>query len=313
MMATNPILTVVLVAGNARERVQRTLRSMLEQKIADQIAVLVYDRAFQPARDLPEFDHPNVTYQAVDNRSTLGQLQKQALFAVQTEIIAFIEEHVVVPPGWAEESLRLHAAGYTGVTGTFVPGNAHHHWARIGFLITYGEYVLPRQGGQAIDIPADNASFIRPRLLKFEKDLELFFNTDVLLTRRLVAEGERLYRAESMALKHSNESSFLGGWTSLFYWNQMYVCNRAVIEKWSFLRKISRLLSAPLVPFVRTFKGLRQALRNSVNMKQFFADTPSLFLLHTGSAAGIGAGLLFGYQESERKFTDCETSGHRWD
>ena len=47
-------------------------------------------------------------------------------------------------------------------------------------------------------------------------------------------------------------------------------------------------------------------------MKQFFLDMPSLFLLHTGSAAGIGAGLLFGYQESERKFTDCETSGERW-
>ena len=162
-------MTVVLVAGNVRERAQRTLQSVLEQKLNGQIAVLVYDRAFQPARDLPEFDHPSVTYQAADSRSTLGQLQKQAVFAVQTEFIAFIEEHVVVPPGWAEESLRLHAAGYTGVTGIFTPGNAHHHWARIGFLMTYGEYVLPRQGGPATDIPADNASFIRSKLLKSRK------------------------------------------------------------------------------------------------------------------------------------------------
>jgi hypothetical protein len=312
-MPTDPVLTVVLVAGNSRERAQRMLRSVLDQDGADQIVVFVYDRAYHPVRDLSEFSHPGVTYEAVDRQSTLGQLQKRALLNARTEIIAFIEEHVSLPPGWARESLRLHALGYTGVTGTFVPGNAHHHWARIGFLMTYGEYVLPSEGGETTNIPADNASFIRSKLLKFEEELELLFNTDVLLTRRLIAQGEKLYRAGNLALKHSSESSFFGGWTALFYWNQMYICNRAVIEKWSRTRKLLRLLSSPLVPFVRTFKGLRRAVGNSADLRKFFADSPSLFSLHTGAAAGIAAGLLFGYQDSERKFTDCETSGRRWD
>jgi hypothetical protein len=48
-------------------------------------------------------------------------------------------------------------------------------------------------------------------------------------------------------------------------------------------------------------------------MKQFFADLPASFFLHVGSAAGMAAGLLLGYQNSEQKFTDCETSAQRWD
>jgi hypothetical protein len=232
-MMKEPVLTVVLVTGNARERGQRALRSVLDQDGADQIVIFVYDRAYHPVRDLPEFSHPSVIYEAADRQSTLGQLQKQALFAAKTEIIAFIEEHVGLPPGWARETLRLHALGYTGVTGTFVPGNAHHHWARIGFLMTYGEYVFPSEGGETANIPADNASFIRSKLLKFEEDLELLFNTDVLLTRRLIAQGEKLYRAGNLSLKHSNESSLVSGWTSLFYWNQMYICNLVAVEKWA--------------------------------------------------------------------------------
>ena len=114
-----PLLTVVLIAGNYRERAQRMLRSVLEQDIADQIIIMVYDRADQPARDLPELNGPNIVYEAVDSRSRLGELQKRATLAASTDIIAFIEEHVTVSPGWARESLRRHGEGYTGVTGIF--------------------------------------------------------------------------------------------------------------------------------------------------------------------------------------------------
>ena len=44
-MPTNPALTVVLIADNYRECAQRMLGSVLAQDIADQIVILVYDRA----------------------------------------------------------------------------------------------------------------------------------------------------------------------------------------------------------------------------------------------------------------------------
>jgi hypothetical protein len=36
-----PVLTVVLIAGNNRHRAQRVLRSVLEQDIAEQIVIMV--------------------------------------------------------------------------------------------------------------------------------------------------------------------------------------------------------------------------------------------------------------------------------
>jgi hypothetical protein len=307
-----PLLTVVLIAGNYRERAQRTLRSILAQDIADQITIIVYDRAKQPARDLPELNGPNIIYEAVDPHSHLGTLQKRAALAASTDVIALIEEHVVVPAGWAKESLRRHAEGYAGVTGIFASGNSHHRWARNIFSITYGGYMFSKQAGETTEIPGDNSTFIRAKILQFENELNLLLDTDILLIRRLLAEGEKLYRA-GMTLKHWNEDRFWDGWMALFYWNQMYICSRVIVEKWSLTQRVARFMATPLSPLARTVKGYRQAKRNAANMKQFFADLPAFFLLHVGSAAGMAAGLLLGYQESQHKFANCETSAQRRD
>src|SRR3954452_10114549 len=97
---SNPAMTVVFIAGNRRERVQRALRGLLSQDIADQIAIVVYDRADEPDCDLPELTSANLSYQRVGKNLSLGELQKRGLLAATTDVIAFLEEHVLVPPGW---------------------------------------------------------------------------------------------------------------------------------------------------------------------------------------------------------------------
>jgi hypothetical protein len=79
------------------------------------------------------------------------------------------------------------------------------------------------------------------------------------------------------------------------------------------MHRVLRFLSTPLSPFVRMLKSYRQAKQNASDMKQFFFDLPASFSLHLASAAGMAAGLLLGYQNSQRKFTECETSAQRWD
>jgi hypothetical protein len=308
----NPVLTVVFVAGNCRERVQRALRGLLSQDIADQIAIIVYDRADQPRRDLPELTSPNVTYEAVGKNSTLGQLQKRGLLAATTDVIAFIEEHVLVPPGWARESLRLHSEGYAGVTGFFLAGNPQHRWSRLTFSITYGDYALSRNVGVTTTIPGDNSSFIRNKVLHYADDLEKMLNSDILLIRRLVDDGEQCYRA-NLALKHWNEDKWWDAWTALRLWNQMYMSNRLTTEKWPLRKRVLRTLSLPLIPLHRLYSNFKYARTNRSDMKQFCLDLPAVAFLHIGSAAGIAAGLLFGYQNSEIRFADCETNASRPD
>lgn len=311
-MNMSAALTVILIAGNNRQRAQRMLRSVLDQDVADQVVVIVYDRADRPTRDLPEFTLPNIVYEPVEKHSTYAQLQKRGLLAASTEVVAFIEEHVVVPPGWARESLERHREGYAGVSGTFVSGNPQRRWARTVLLITYGSYAVSAQPGETINIPGDNSSFIRSKLLKYGEELETLLSTDILLTRRLIADGERLYRAD-MVVRHWNDVKFVDNWLALFYSNQLYICNLMAVEKWSLGQRLRRLLVIPLVPFVRLLKNYRAAKQNRVEMKQLLADIPAIFLFHVASAAGMAAALLFGYQNSERRFADYETTAESWE
>jgi len=312
-MSAHPVITVVLIADNHRDRAQRMLRSILRQDIADDIAIFVYDRAYELGKDFPELDHPSVVYHPVSRKLTLGQLQKRATLEAITDIIAFIEEHVTVPPGWARETLRRHSEGYVGVTGNFVAGNPQHRFSRILFSITYGAYILPQESGETREMPGDNSSFIRAKLLRYGDEIETLFNTDTLLMWRLLADGEKFFRAGELELHHWNENIFTDGWIALFYWNQMYICNRVMLEKWSILRRGVRFLATPLVPFARLWKSFFQTRRNAVNMPQFVADSPTAFLYHCASALGMATGLLFGFQDSELEFTNCETGKPRED
>ena len=304
----NPAVTVVLVAGNYRDRAQRVLRSILAQDIADQILILFYDRADNPARDFSELDHPNVKYEAVDKNLSLGELQKRGILAATSEVVGFVEEHVAVPPNWARESLRLHAEGYAGVTGVFVPGNERHRVSRLAFMITYGGYILPQTSGETNHIPADNSTLVRSKVLRYKDDLAPLLNTDTLLIRRMVADGEKVYASANIRIRHWNEVRFLDVCIGLFYWNQMYISTRVVLEKWSAFRRMARLFASPLVAFVRSGKSYVRARRNGANMKQFFVDLPAIFILHMASGTGIATGLLFGDRDSRLKFTECETN-----
>src|SRR5689334_11606093 len=123
-MPPNPIFTITLIIGEKRERARRALKSVLAQDIADRILVNVFDRSRDPKVDFPELTAPNVNYEPVTLQTTLGELQKRAVLGATTEFVGFLEEHVVAPPEWLSESLRLHAQGYAGVTGMFLSGNS---------------------------------------------------------------------------------------------------------------------------------------------------------------------------------------------
>jgi Glycosyl transferase family 2 len=312
-MPSNSLLTVVLIAGNNRERAQRMLRSVLEQDIAEQIAIAVFDRADRPSRDLPELTQAKVVYEPADKNSTLGQLRARATLAASTEVIAFIEEHVVLPPGWARESLRRHTEGYTGVSGIFSAGNPQHRWARTVFSMTCGCYAVAKQAGETTDFSGGNSSFIRSKIAKFGDELELLLSNEILLVRRLLAEGERFYRATDLTLQHWNDIKFLDGWVGLFYSGQIYICSLLTLERWSLQQRALRLVLIPLAPFVRAVRNYQHAKRNATKMKQFFADLPALLLFHVASTTGMAAGLLFGRQKSDRQFADCETTAKSWD
>lgn len=311
-MASKPLLTVVFIAGNRRERVQRSLRGLLSQDIADQIVIMLFDRADKPSRDLPELTSPNVIYQAVDRNTTVGQLQKRGVVTASSDCVAFIEEHVVVPPGWARETLRLHALGYAGVTGIFHSGNSQYSCSRILFSITYGEYILSKNAGETAHVPSHNSSFIRSKLLKFSDDLAMFLSTDILMMRCLIENGEKCYRAD-LHIKHWNHNNWLDGWSALRCWSQMYICNRLTTERWWHGQRLLRMVAVPFIPFVRGYQNYKQARANGINVKQFFSDLPSILFLHCGSAIGIASGLLFGYQDCERRFADCESNDQRSD
>lgn len=306
------LLTVILIIGDKRERAQRALQSILAQDIADRILILIYDRSRTPAQDFAELTRSNVVYEPSGPNTTLGELQKRAVQTATTDIVGFMEEHVVVPAGWARENLRLHAKGYAGVTGYFLSGNSQSRCSRVAFAVTYGDYILSREVGETTAIPGDNSTFIRSKILRYNDQLEPLLNSDILLIRQLLADGEKLYRT-NLALRHWNETSWFGAWIALFYWSQMYVGSQSAIENWSFMRRLLRLCTVPLVPFVRTYGNFRRAKMNTVVMKRFVADMPAALFLNSGSAIGIAAGLLFGYQNSEYKFADCETCAVRLD
>ena len=141
-----------------RERGARCLQSILSQSIIDEMEVLVFDFAPPEVPPLRGSEHPSVRVVRVDRALTFGGARAFSVRMARAPIVAFLEEHVVVSPGWAEALLKAHRAGWTGVgpeMHNLVPGRVI---SDAMFLAGYAQWTPPLAPGE--ERPYSFAKFV---------------------------------------------------------------------------------------------------------------------------------------------------------
>jgi Glycosyl transferase family 2 len=313
--ADGPDLSVILVVGGQRERAAAALRSLVEQSAIDQMEILLFDLGPDECPSLPNSDHFRVRMTSVGRRYLLAGARARGIRMARAPVIAFVEEHCLVEPGWAEAIIHADWNRWAGIGCHFLPANPNSGSSDKAFRMTYGIYIRPSPArGPTNFISGQNSAFKRDVLLRYDDQLELMMNADLVLQKKMRDAGYELFQEPAARIAHRNENTMPSLAVGAFYWNWCFSNVRAQVFEWSLPHKAFRVAVAPLIPWFRLAKlCLSMPRQGKEAMLQFVLDIPYIIAIHHCSVAGQVAGLLNKLDIGAREFSHFEMNEPRLD
>jgi hypothetical protein len=309
MTVAEPLVSIVLVIGNWRQRSQRALQSILAQDGLDQAEIILMDASTTNAPPLPESTHPAVRLVRIQPNQTLGQIRAEAVQLARGVYVASLEEHCVALPGWLKGIIgQAQKGNWAGIGGEIHNLNPQVGMSQIFFIMHYPpSWRAPARFGTSNGVPGHNSAYKREALLQCGEELADLLQTEVLLWWKLQEKGGVLGIDPAIKFKHRNEVKLAEIAPSYFHMHRIFSSERARLYQWPFWLRLLRIISLPLVPVVRLFRYIKMALNEKPSeLTTVLRYAPMMLVAQSFTALGLGAGYMFGLGDSVPAMTNYE-------
>ena len=290
----SPILSVILIVADQRERARSALESVLRQRLIDQIEVILFDRSKPGTESVPGANHPNVREIRVKTGITPGWVRAEGVRQARAPLVVFLEEHCIAFPGWADAIIRGFQDPSAAVGPEMHNGNATGGINRFLGILYYPLFLAPAIVEPNL-IPHHNAAYRRDVLLGYGKRLEELIFPEDWLQLQMIADGHRLSLVPDMKVLHMFETSFQRSIQFNFIAGQSFeaACNifyeRSVGDR---LVRCCALLASPLLRPLKQFFFILKRRRKWT--WRFLEGLPIIVSLHAAHALGGIVGVLCG-------------------
>jgi hypothetical protein len=303
---------VIVVVGPLRRRAAACLHSVLAQDAVSRIEVLLVDCA--PGDPLPVTgsDHGAVRQVKLSPDTAFGCARAAAVRLARAPVVAFLEEHCRVRPGWAQAVIEAHREPWAAVGGEMHNGNPGVGRSDIIGLLSYGLFYAPLARGEADLVAGHNSSYRLEVLLRYDWDLDVLLGTDMVLLAKLRTDGFRFASEPTAKIDHLNETTFAAIARGYFLFNRCYGHTRAHYLRWPVVRRLAYVALTPVIPLYFMAHFSRLLARQQRALLAFFLRNAALvYAVQLCAATGQAVGLLFGPGEAERRFTAYELTESR--
>jgi glycosyl transferase family 2 len=314
-----PALSAIVAVGAMRERAQLVIDRLATQTAASAMEIVIadaasdsYPRLIDPPSGIP------VRYLKCTSGQSFGEVRATAAQAASAPLAAFIEDHSIPTPTWAENILRASegdwvAAGYAFLNanpGTRWSWKSYLSWA--GFIADYGEWAYPVPAG-ACRYPACNNVVYRTQVLLDQGDqLPRLLESDALLHLHLASQGKPMTILRDAVVAHQNPESFRMQLSGNFAHCRVIGAKRAANGRWGWPRRIAYGVAVPVVvPFMKFGWLLRTQVKRRSLWGTTIVSLPVAWAIFAWSSFGEGLGYIFGAGNSLQRFKHIEISQQR--
>lgn len=165
-----PELSVVIPSVNGYADLDGCLAALRRESEGVRLELLVVERCGASVRERVRKDYPDARLIEVATSVTIPEMRALAFDAARAPAVAVIEDHVIVPEGWARRMLEALGAGGRVVGGAVenAATDTLLDWA--AFLCEYSHCLPPLQGGRAEWLTGNNTVYPR-EILQQNRDV----------------------------------------------------------------------------------------------------------------------------------------------
>ena len=286
-----PSVSVVIPAVNGLERLDIVLAALEGERGSAELEVLVVSRLGPEFEDRVARAWPWVKVLPVDASTPIPQMRARAFAEARAPLIAVLEDHGVVPPGWV--GVRRAAAASTGaVVGGPVSNLATRTLvARAAFLCEYSHCLPPGPAGESDWLPGNNVAYPAQALLPHvsiaaQGGWENEIHTAIRRT------GGRLVFVPGMLAGHDMPFTFWGYFSQRYLYARSYAGNR--VRGAGFALRAAYAGATLALPVLLLTRITRNVWRSPTYRSSLPMSLPLLGLFVVAWAAGEVFGYLAG-------------------
>ena len=294
-----PDIAVIIPLVNPLPVVAECLDALAAERAGGTAEVIVVDRCGGQTRESIRRRFPWVRVLDADPTRSVPELRAMGVAASHAEIVAMIEDHCVVCPGWlghVREGLRSEgASGYAAVGGPVENGAVTRivDWA--AFLCEYSGAMPPLADGEVRGLPGNNAAYRRSVLDEVGADSygrlwEHFWHDEIL------KRGHKFRCQSEMVVYHNRPFGFAEYVRQRFHYSRSFAAMRGAREGRG--RRAARAAATIVLPAVLILRIGGQILRKGRHLDKPVLSLPLLVPFTISWAVGELVGALFGQGHS---------------
>ena len=152
-----PVLSAVVISRDDEERIERTVRSVVNQRCSEPFEVIVVTSGTDRTAAIVRERFPEVRLVELDYPALPGEARNAGLRFARGDYVSFPGSHVELPPGSLAARIAAHDEGWTMVTGTTRNGtNTAAGWA--AYFLDHSS-VLPDRPSQQLGAAPAHCSY----------------------------------------------------------------------------------------------------------------------------------------------------------
>lgn len=307
-----PSISVIIATPDNFQTVRQLVRYLSMQTIKDQIE-LVFIAPLKAKIGIVEAELDGFYgFKTLETGpfKSLNHARVKGIMESEAPVVVITEDHCFPAPGWAEALVEAHKGPWAAVGPAIGLVNRHCMKSWANYFIQYAPWMRPTEGGVADDIPGHNSSYKKNILMQYGDELESMMDFEYVLHKDLQKKGFQIYleaKAEAYHLFMTlNKPFFL----EHFSIGQLLAASRA--RNFSLLKRLLLLITAPLLPLVRTGRIIRQIRKQGWQGQLIPGILPWLLSGLAVSAAGELMGYAFGRGRSQQRTIDLDFNRDRF-
>jgi hypothetical protein len=281
-----PDLSVVIASVNGWSDLEGCLQALATQSGGLIIEVLIADRVGETVRTRLPGQYSHIRLLEFAPGTSIPALRSSAFREARAEIVGVIEDHVIVPPDWAQKMIAAHREGAQVVGGT-VDNAARERlvdWA--AFLCEYSHCLAPPAGPTSW-LTGNNVTY-RRHLLERLRDAIGQERWEDHLHAAIRRAGVTLMSRPDIQVGHKKH------YTVGEYLSQRYLYARAYAgmkaENVGQIQKFVYGLAALGLPPILFYRTVSRVLRARRHSQELLRSIPLLALFVTSWAVGEAVG-----------------------